>query len=65
MIDVKANKIYFERLRKNDFVERNQEVIEFRPTIYKDVFSALAYISAVLEANDVDAKIMKSSQSKG
>mgnify|MGYP007022320658 CR=1 FL=1 len=62
---MKANKIYLERLRKNDFVERKKEVIEFRPTMFKDAFSALAYISAVLEANDVDARIMKSLQSKG
>lgn len=43
----KANKIYLERLRKNDFVDR-EPTIDYRPTTWGDVIDQLNSISRFL-----------------
>lgn len=45
---MKANKIYLERLRKNDFVDREQTRV-YRPTTLKDVMDQLNSISRYLQ----------------
>lgn len=45
----KANKIYLERLRKNDFVERKQSSVIFKPITLQELSEGLREATAYIK----------------